>query len=543
MKISFFGAAEMVTGSNHLIEADGKKLMLDCGLYQGGTDEERMNFDKFDYVPSEIDYLILSHAHIDHSGRIPKLLKHGFTGKIVATKATYDLSRIMLLDSAKIQESDVEWENKKRARSGKPLLEPLYTAQDVERSFSYFESYYYEQLIKLDETFTVRFRDAGHILGSAIVEIWVTENGKTTKVVYSGDLGVKRQAIINAPDYIDEADYLILESTYGNRTHEPYEDTHKKLIDIIDKTTMRGGTVVIPSFAVGRTQELIYQFNKHYDSENVEEYKKIPIYVDSPMAIEVTEVYEKNSELFNDETRDLIMKGDNPFSFSNLHYIQSVEESKNLNKSNYPKVIISASGMADAGRVRHHLKHLLWDDRNTVLFVGYQAEGSTGRKILDGNPRVNIMGENIIVKAKVESLQGLSAHADQPMLMDWLNKFKKKPKKIFLVHGEDESLEVFKDLIEDKLNITVQIAEHGEEVEINDFGDSLIKSVPREKFDIRGQLQKEMEEIKILYDTFEKQNEGEKSDKYIRKNYDEYSSALMDLKNKLMELIMLEGKH
>ncbi len=541
MKISFYGAAKMVTGSNHMIEVNGKKLLLDCGMYQGGYEEEAMNKEEFEFTPSDIDYIVLSHAHIDHSGRIPKLIKEGFTGKIIATIATYDLSKIMLLDSAKIQETDIMWENKKRERSGKPLLEPLYSVSDAERSFSYFDSYYYEQLIKIDDTFTVRFTDAGHILGSAIVELWVTENNKSTKIVYSGDIGMKNRAIIRNPSYVDDADYLILESTYGNRIHENYEDTAHKLIEIIDETTMRGGSVVIPSFAVGRTQELLYQFNKHYDSENVEEYKKIPIYVDSPMAINVTEVYEKNSELFNDETKEMIMKGDNPFTFSNLHYVQSVEESKMLNKSSYPKVVISASGMADAGRVRHHLKHMLWDDRNTVLFVGYQAQGSTGRRILDGHKKIKILGEEVAVKAKIESLQGLSAHADLPMLLEWVGKFKNKPKKIFLVHGEDDSLENLKKEIEEKFNIPCKIAIMDEEVEINNFGDSVVRTAVSD-IEKRAQIEKEIEEVKILYETYNKKTQEEKTEKYIRKHYDEYSLALLDLKNKLMELIMMEGK-
>ncbi len=541
MKISFYGAAKMVTGSNHMIEANGKKLLLDCGMYQGGYEEEEMNKEEFEFTPSDIDYIVLSHAHIDHSGRIPKLIKEGFTGKIIATKATYDLSKIMLLDSAKIQETDIMWENKKRERSGKPLLEPLYSVSDAERSFSYFDSYYYEQLIKIDDTFTVRFTDAGHILGSAIVELWVTENNNITKIVYSGDIGMKNRAIIRNPSYVDDADYLILESTYGNRIHENYEDTAHKLIEIIDETTMRSGSVVIPSFAVGRTQELLYQFNKHYDSENIEEYKKIPIYVDSPMAINVTEVYEKNSELFNDETKEMIMKGDNPFTFSNLHYVQSVEESKMLNKSSYPKVIISASGMADAGRVRHHLKHMLWDDRNTVLFVGYQAQGSTGRRILDGHKKIKILGEEVAVKAKIESLQGLSAHADLPMLLEWVGKFKNKPKKIFLVHGEDDSVENLKKEIEEKFNIPCKIAIMDEEVEINNFGDSVVRTAVSD-IDKRAQIEKEIDEVKILYETYNKKTQEEKSEKYIRKHYDEYSLALLDLKNKLMELIMIEGK-
>lgn len=541
MKLKFFGGSKMVTGSNHYIEAKGKKLILDCGLIQGGREEDLMNFQDFPYNPSEIDYLILSHAHIDHSGRIPKLVKDGFKGKIIGTKATLELSKIMLQDSAHIQESEAQWENKKRERRAQPLVEPLYTIDDVLKTFSLFEDYYYDQYIKIDDVFTIRFKDAGHIIGSSIVEIWVNEDNKNTKIVFSGDLGVTEKAIINSPDTVESADYLILESTYGNRIHESYEQAENKLIEIIEQTSKRGGSVIIPSFAVGRTQELIYQLNKYYDRDDFEEYKRIPIYIDSPMAIEATEMYEKNSDLFNDETKELILSGDNPFRFPNIRYIESAEESKTLNKTNYPKVIISASGMADAGRIRHHLKHNLWDPKNTILFVGYQANGSTGRKILDGEKEINILGESIKVKAQIEELQGLSAHADKNMLLDWVKKIKNKPKKIFLVHGEIDALEEMKREIKQRFNIEADITEFGEVVEIGDTTERVYheKDITKE---LKSNLDQSVEEVLKLIDVYKNQRKSELQEDFVNKNYSQYNDALLDVKNRLMELIMLENR-
>lgn len=541
MKIKFYGGAKMVTGSNHLIEANGKKLLLDCGMFQGGKEEDLMNKEDFPFNPGDIDYLVLSHAHVDHSGRIPKLVKDGFKGRILSTKATYDLATIMLQDSGHIQESDIEWENRKRKRSGRPLLEPLYTVEDAKRSLNYFEKYYYNQMIEIDETFSLRFLDAGHILGSAIVELWVKEDGKTEKIVFSGDLGVAEKSIIKAPDLVESADYLILESTYGNRVHEPYEKTGKELIEIIENTTMRGGSVIIPAFAVGRTQELIYQLNSYYDSGKVEAYKQIPVYIDSPMAVSVTETYEKNADLFNEETKDRIFNGDNPFSFPNLRYVSTVDESKNLNKSHYPKVIISASGMADAGRVRHHLKHHIWDPKNTVLFVGYQAQGSTGRRILDGANEINLLGERVQVKAEIRELQGISAHADLPMILDWVKNIENKPKKIFLVHGEENALENLKKEIIEKFDIDTEIADLGEVVEI-EGEETEIYQEDEYNIDLKSDLEDSIEEIKELFDKYEETVEEDISEEFVNENYSEYSEALYEIKNRLMELLMITHK-
>lgn len=412
MNIQFCGAAKVVTGSNVLIETRDYKILIDCGMFQGNKELEKKNFEEFPYNPVDIDYLILSHAHIDHSGRIPKLVKEGFRGKIITTKATYDLCKIMLLDSAKIQEQDTEWENRKRQRAGKKPLKPLYTIDEAEVSLKFFETYFYNQTIALNEDIKLRFRDAGHMLGSAIIELWLKEKDKFTKIVFSGDLGMPHRPIINNPEFIDDADYLVIESTYGDSIHEGVGKSTERLVEIINKTALRGGTVIIPSFAVGRTQELIYELNKYYEyNSDIEEYMKIPIYVDSPMAVQATEAFQANSGSFNEEAKNLIQKGDNPFIFSNLRYIKDQEESMALNKYEFPKVIISSSGMATAGRVRHHLKHNLWNEKNSLVFVGYQAEGTLGRIILNGVQKVKILGEEVAVNSKVYSLEGLSGHA------------------------------------------------------------------------------------------------------------------------------------
>lgn len=429
MEIQFLGAAKVVTGSNILISTGKYKILLDCGLFQGSKDLENLNYQAFPFNPSEIDFLLLSHAHIDHSGRIPKLVKEGFKGRILCTKATKDLAEIMLVDSGHIQENDVTWENRKRKRAGMEPIEPLYTAEDAKNSLRYFESALYQQKIYLNENIAIRFRDAGHILGSSIIEIWITENEDTVKIVFSGDIGTKNKPLIRDPEIIEEADYLILESTYGNRLHENVEERVEKLVGIINETVLRGGTVIIPSFAIGRTQELIYELNKYYEyNEDLETFLRVPIYIDSPMAISATEIFKKNAYCFDEEAKKLILEGDNPLEFDNLYYVRDNEESMRLNQVNYPKVIISASGMCTAGRIRHHLKHNLWKANNSVVFVGYQAEGTLGKIIKEGAKKVKLLGEEIAVLAEIHSIEGFSGHGDQQDLLNWVGSFKKKPK-------------------------------------------------------------------------------------------------------------------
>jgi metallo-beta-lactamase family protein len=461
MNIKFLGAAMSVTGSCYLITTDKYKFLLDCGQFQGSKVLEKLNFEKFGFDPTEIDFMILSHAHIDHCGRIPLLTKRGFKGKIFCTDATGDLVEIMLKDSGYIHEKEAEWENKKALRAGKPLVEPLFTVDDATASLKYLSPVLYDQLIDINPDIKLKFRDAGHILGSSIVELWVQEGDKGSKVVFSGDLGMKNKPLLRDPAIIEEADYLIMESTYGNRLHESSKDSLERFIQIILKTIKRDGTVVIPSFAVGRTQELIYQLNMYYDKD--EEFKRvmkdIMVYVDSPMATSATEVFRKNAQVFDDETRDYILKGDNPLDFKNLRFTRSSEESKQLNLIDEPKIIISASGMCDAGRIKHHLKHNLWNEKSSIIIVGYQAPGTLGRSIVEGAKNVSIFGDRIHINAEIYSLEGFSGHADKDGLLEWLSGFKKMPRKVFLVHGEEEAKKAFASTVKQALGYDCTVVE------------------------------------------------------------------------------------
>ncbi len=453
MKIQFCGAATGVTGSCHLITTEKHKILLDCGQFQGGKTREAINYEPFPFDPAEIDYMILSHAHIDHCGRIPLLVKRGFKGDIYCTDATADLVDVMLKDSGYIHEKEAEWKNRKNERAGRPAVEPLYTFNDAVDSLKFIKPVLYDQLIELNDEMKFVFNDAGHILGSAITELWITEEGQTSKIVFSGDLGVMDRPILRDPTIIKKADYVIMETTYGNRVHPSNSLDVTKLMDIIRETAKRGGTTVIPSFAVGRTQELIYELNRVYDSDS--EYRKdfenLMVYVDSPMATTATEVFKRNAQVFDDETKAYITKGDNPLDFKNLKFTRTSQESMWLNTDPTPKVIISASGMCDAGRIRHHLKHNLWNRKSSIIFVGYQAEGTLGRMLLDGAKEVTLFGENIRVNAQIHNLEGFSGHADKDGLLAWLSGFQKVPKHVFLVHGEEESKKAFAYTVKEKL--------------------------------------------------------------------------------------------
>ncbi|WP_027623189.1 MBL fold metallo-hydrolase RNA specificity domain-containing protein [Clostridium lundense] len=446
MKIEFYGAAGCVTGSSHLLKIKDKKILLDCGLYQGKDEKERGN-DTFNFNPKDIDYVILSHAHIDHSGRIPLLYKQGFKGNIICTEGTKELCSIMLEDSGHIQEMEIEWLNRKRMRMGQPLIEPLYTAKIAQLSSYLFQGYPYNQWIEIFDGFKVRFRDAGHLLGSSIVEMIITEDEKETKLVFSGDLGNKGIPILNDPTFIDDADYLIMETTYGNKLHENISNNLKELVNIIKSTFKKGGNVVIPSFAVGRTQEVLYALNKYIESDIL---KNIKVFVDSPLASETTTIYNKFTKYYDKEATTLVESGDNPLEFDGLTFTKSPEESLKINKIKSGAIIISASGMCEAGRIKHHLKHNLWRKESSIVFVGYQAEGTLGRAILNGVKKVKIFGEEIAVNATIYNLQGLSGHADREGLITWLDSFKNKPKAVLLVHGEEESQNSFKELLDNK---------------------------------------------------------------------------------------------
>ena len=451
MKIRFCGATTGVTGSCHLLETDKYKVLLDCGQFQGGKAQDALNYEDFPFEPSEIDCLVLSHAHIDHCGRIPLLVKRGFTGPVYCTKATADLLPIMLRDSAYIHEKEAEWANKKGERKGKEMVQPLYTVDDAERALRLISPIQYDQKIDINDEMRICYDEAGHILGSAITEIWVREGEDDIKIVFSGDIGVMDRPILRDPTFIESADYVIMESTYGDRLHPQNAMSIQQLVDVVLRTVKRGGTVVIPAFAVGRTQEMIYEFNKLYD-ENPEIYqqlKDVMVYVDSPMANSATEVFKENASVFDEETQDYLIRGDHPLEFKNLRFTQSTEDSQRLNEDNHPKIIISASGMCEAGRVKHHLKHHLWNPKSTIVFVGYQAEGTLGRKIIEGAESVNLFGEEVMVKAEIVNLEGFSGHADMNGLLDWAEAFKSDPT-FFLVHGEEHSKKNLAKLLRDR---------------------------------------------------------------------------------------------
>ena len=475
MKITFLGATKMVTGSNFLVEAAGKKFLVDCGIYQGKAEIENENYKPFEFNPAEIDFMLLTHAHIDHSGRIPKLYNEGFNGPIYAHKATCDLCGIMLPDSGHIQEMESEWKNKKRLRKGEKIIPPLYTAEDAVKCLEIFSAVKYDEIIQVDTNIFVRFNDAGHMLGSSIIEVWANEDGKETKAVFTGDLGNNDIPLLSSPTMLESCDYLIMESTYGSRLHIKNDQKAEMFLDIVSETIDNGGKVIIPSFAVGRTQEILYEINKIKETRDDEEFRrkyktlmKVPVYVDSPLAISATEVFRQNTDLFDDEIKQKMESGDNPLEFPGLKFTQTAEESIALNESQEPAIIISASGMCEVGRIKHHLKHNIWNPNNTILFVGYQAPGTLGYSIVNGAKRVKIFGEECAVNARIEYIEGYSGHADQEWLMNFIYSFISKPKHIFLVHGEEESQEVLKNKILQETGIDVSIPEYGETYEMLD---------------------------------------------------------------------------
>ena len=457
LKISFHGACRTVTGSCTLVETDDTKILVDCGMFQGSKDLKELNYGEFNFSPAEIDYVILTHAHIDHSGLIPKLVKKGFKGTVIATKPTTDLCSILLPDSGYIQELEVERKNRKLARAGKPLLEPIYTHLDAKRALMFFSTLDYNLKVDLTPTISIRFQDAGHILGSSIVEIWAKENNYETKVVFSGDIGNLNQPIIQDPTVIEETDYLVMETTYGNRLHKNIGDKQELLLQIIESTFLRGGNVIIPAFAVERTQDLLYYLARLDFEGRLPDCK---IYVDSPLAISANEIFKVSVKYFDDETKAAFDKiWESPGILQRIVMTRSAEESKKLNEVRTNAIIISASGMCDAGRIKHHLKHNLWREESSIVFVGYQAPGTLGRQILDGKKQVRIHGEQIAVNAQIYNLDGFSGHADQKALLQWFDSFKRKPKEVFLVHGEPEGMEVFKNLLLERYDLEVHMPE------------------------------------------------------------------------------------
>ncbi|WP_334100346.1 MBL fold metallo-hydrolase [Anaerotignum faecicola] len=441
MKLMFLGADHEVTGSCHYIEACGKSILLDCGMEQGRDTYENQEIP---VAAGRIDYVFLSHAHIDHSGLLPLLHKNGFQGQIYATEATTDLCRIMLLDSAHIQEFEAQWRNRKNKRAGKAPFEPLYTTEDAMAVMEHFVPCDYMKEIEVCEGVKIRFTDVGHLLGSSSIEIWLTENGVSKKIVFSGDIGNINQPIIHDPRYTTEADFVIMESTYGDRYHTVPPDYVAELAGQIQQTFDRGGNLVIPSFAVGRTQEMLYFIREIKERRLVHGHDGFKVYVDSPLAIEATRVFVENHlSCYDTAAMALVKQGINPLQFDGLELAVTPDDSMAINFDKSPKVIISASGMCEAGRIRHHLKHNLWRPECTILFVGYQAIGTLGRNIIEGEKEVRLFGETITVNAHIEELAGVSGHADKKGLLNWVNHFEKKPERVFVVHGEDLVCEDF----------------------------------------------------------------------------------------------------
>ncbi len=465
MKLTLIGAAHQVTGSCTLLEwLPGRYLLIDYGMEQGENDFVMADLP----VPaSAVEYVILTHAHIDHSGNLPFLYQQGFRGRVYATPETCNLCSIMLADSAHIQETDAAYQTKKNLRIGLPEVKPSYTAEDAANVMKLFRPSEYGKMIQIDEGLSLRMTDAGHLLGSSFAELFLEEEGKKIRLVCSGDVGNLNQPIIRDPQPVPEADYLLIESTYGTRLHEGGNDPIPVLTDILERTFRRGGSVIIPSFAVGRTQELLYFFREIKQEHLLSTFPDFPVYVDSPLANEATAIFlQCDTACLDENAREVMRQGENPIWFDGLHTIVSADESKALNADDSPKVIIASGGMCEGGRIRHHLKHNIWNSKNTVMFAGYQAAGTLGRIIYDGAKEVKILGETIDVKAEITLLSGISGHADQAGLLKWIGSFDKKPSMIFVNHGDDESCTGFAQVIREKTGIEASAPYSGSEYDL-----------------------------------------------------------------------------
>jgi metallo-beta-lactamase family protein len=456
LKLKFLGGARTVTGSCFYMECNNLKFLVECGMFQG-EDEEEINKAAFDFNPEEIDYVFVTHAHLDHSGMLPRIVKEGFKGRIITTSATKDLLEIMLYDSAHIQESDTEWLTRKALRAGKPPVIPLYITEDVMNVMPLIDIKKYGEIFHIGNGIKYRFLDAGHILGSGILELWFQDSPKKKKIVFSGDIGKKGNPIIKDPLNPVEADFIVMESTYGNRLHKPLKESIDELVDAVKTTIKRGGNVYIPSFAVGRTQDLLYILNNLVRKKRL---YNMNVYLDSPLAQEATKIYLSHPECFDEDAKKLFTTRDYNDSIK-LHFVQSAQESMALNKIKSGIIVIAGSGMCEGGRIRHHLKHNLWRSECSVIFVGFQGKGTLGRKIVDGEKTVHILGEEISVKASIYTINGFSAHADQAELIEWISFIKDSPE-VFIVHGEEEVSMVFSSLVNERFGLKTYVPEKGE---------------------------------------------------------------------------------
>jgi metallo-beta-lactamase family protein len=454
IRVTCLGGAGSVTGSNYLIESPhGKKILVDCGLFQGSRRIERRNWEPWGFDPEDIEILFLTHAHIDHSGRIPKLVKDGFRGKIMTSPPTAELCGIMLLDSAHVQEMEAEWQNRRNRRQDRRPMEPLYTAEDAEASLSFFHPIERDKTVTIEPGLEARLRNAGHILGSSILELWFEADSESVKVVFSGDLGKKSQLIVRDPHQIFNTDYLFLESTYGNRVHRSLEESKKELLEAIRHSYAHGEKTIIPAFAVERTQEILYVLGE-FRREGL--LPDIPVYLDSPLAIKATEIFKKNKKYYDEEAQALVDQDDDPFDMPNLQYTPSTRESIQINERSGPAIVIAGNGMMTGGRVKHHLKHNLWREGASLVIVGFQTRGSTGRRIIEGAKFVKIFGQTVAVKARVFTIGGFSAHADQNDLLRWVGHFESSPQ-VFVVHGEATASQALAREIEKRFNLKVHV--------------------------------------------------------------------------------------
>jgi len=508
MKIEFVGAAKTVTGSSYIVKNDNFTIMIDCGMFQGRRELKERNYLHLIYAPQEIDALLVTHAHIDHSGLIPKLAKEGFNKPIFATSATADLLRIMLPDSAHIQEMDAEFFTKRNKKLGREAVEPLYVQADAEEACKYLNAKDYGEIFDVVPGVKARFRDAGHILGSAMIELWVEENGTTKKIVFSGDLGPRDQAIIKNAEHIEDADFLLVESTYGDRIHKSKGDTYAEFKNVINEAHNKKGNIVIPSFAVERTQEIIHTLS---DLLKNGEIPLVPVYIDSPLAISATEIFRKHVECYDDDMKARILRGEDPLNFPSLTYTKTTAESKELNKKAKGAIIISASGMCTAGRIKYHLQNNLYKKEASVVFVGYQAEGTLGRSLVEGAKRVKLYGEEVSVNAKIYTLGGFSGHADKDGLLEWVSKFKNKNMKVFVVHGEEKSSSNLASLISENFGFKTTVPSWGDIVDLNTFETTRMSYgvVPE---NIRT-IDDDVEQIDVLVEAFIAKYQKAKNDK------------------------------